>query len=329
VSRWAVLCLFVAACGGNAAPERSSPTPRAHVVASAVPGATAVRACAGAGDYWPTMTVALAGGRAWVACKEESRVVGARTVALDGDPIALVADDASLWALDAAGTVYCLDPATGKVLSTVDTLANRPYNLWLGAGSLWTAADGTGEIVRIDDGKVSATIPVGDGPADMVFDGDAAWVVNHRDRALVRIDTRTNRAKRVRVLDAEVPERMVMLDGSLWITGRGTDLLQVDPRSGRVKQTIEIGASGIDVVAAGGALWVPSRSEAVEQSGLPTMESLRVAWPDGRTATLASPSGRVDVHGLVADSHDVWFADNTAGVLYRMPISASRDQGSR
>jgi len=298
-------------------------------VESAVPGASAVRGCAGAGDYWPTMTLALFEGRPWVACKEESRIAGSRSVALDGDPIAVVADDEALWALDAAGTVYRIDPGSGKVLATVDTLANRPYNLWLGAGSLWTAADGTGEIVRIDDGEVSATIPVGDGPADMVFDGDSAWVVNHRDRALVRIDTRTNRARRLRVLDAEVPERMVMLDGSLWITGRGTDLLEVDPSSGRVKQTIDIGASGIDVVAAGGALWVPSRSEEIEQSGLPTMESLRVAWPDGRVATVASPPGRVDVHGLVADARDVWFADNTAGVVYRIPISASRDQGSR
>ena len=31
------------------------------------------------------------------------------------------------------------------------------------------------------------------------------------------------------VIPGDAPERMVMLAGSLWITGRGTDLLQVDP----------------------------------------------------------------------------------------------------
>jgi len=40
-----------------------------------IPQAHAVRACAGAGPYWPTMTLALQGRSAWVACKERARVV--------------------------------------------------------------------------------------------------------------------------------------------------------------------------------------------------------------------------------------------------------------
>ena len=39
-----------------------------------LPGAVAIKACAGAGAYWPTMTLALDGGSAWVACKEQARV---------------------------------------------------------------------------------------------------------------------------------------------------------------------------------------------------------------------------------------------------------------
>ena len=83
----------------------------------------------------------------------------------------------------------------------------------------------------------------------------------------------------------------------------------------------EIGVSGIDVVSAAGALWVPVRSQAVDQSGFPTMEALRRVSPDGAVTTVVRSVGRVDVHGLVAAGRAVWLADNTAGVLYRVPTS--------
>ena len=34
---------------------------------------------------------------------------------------------------------------------------------------------------------------------------------------------------------------------------------------------------------------------------------------------IATPAGRLDVNGLVADGDAVWLADNTNGVLYRVP----------
>jgi len=40
-----------------------------------IPGAAAFRACAAAGPYWPTETLAVSGTTAWLACKEQARVV--------------------------------------------------------------------------------------------------------------------------------------------------------------------------------------------------------------------------------------------------------------
>ena len=100
-------------------------------------------------------------------------------------------------------------------------------------------------------------------------------MIDHRDRSLFRIDLRTNRPTRVATIPGDAPERMVQLAGSLWITGRGTDLLRVDPATGAVQATIDIGASGIDVAATPGALWVPARSAEVDPTGFPTMEALR------------------------------------------------------
>jgi hypothetical protein len=49
------------------------------------------------------------------------------------------------------------------------------------------------------------------------------------------------------------------------------------------------------------------------------MEALRRV--DARAGTVTSSiaaTGRLDVHGLVADAGGVWLADNTHGVLYRV-----------
>jgi streptogramin lyase len=307
---WVLIAVLLGGCGGD------DPA----TVASAIPGATAFRSCAAAGDFWPTMTLALGGETAWVACKEESRVqsLEGAEMKLGGQAIAVLSAFDDVWALDDRGTLY-------RGEERIDLGASRPYNVWAGAGSVWAIDDGSGEVIRVDPerNEVVAEIAVGDGPSDMVFDEDAAWVINHRDRALVSLDTSTNTARRLATIADEnvAPERMALLDGSLWITGRGADLLQVDPNTGRVRDTVEIGGSGIDVIAADGALWVPSRSVAGDQSGLPTMESLRRVTPGGTATTVAEPAQRVDVHGLTAGDGDLWLADNTAGIVYRLPLT--------
>jgi uncharacterized protein YraI len=99
--RAAALVVVVALCAGllgSAAPAADR----------RIPGADAVRACAGAGPYWPTMTLAVRGSTAWVACKEEARLVRldlarGKTLArvrLPGAPIAVALGYGSLWALD-------------------------------------------------------------------------------------------------------------------------------------------------------------------------------------------------------------------------------------
>jgi hypothetical protein len=292
-----------------------------------LPGAVAVKACAGAGAYWPTMTLALDGGSAWVACKEQSRVIRVNTktgrvgstVRLDASVIAVAAGYGSVWALDSNSTLTRINPASGRVTRRTSLPVSAAYNIWLGGGSLWVADDQGGQLIRLSrGGTVQRKVVVGDGPSDMAFAGAFAWVINHRDRKLFRIDLATNVSTLVGVISGDAPERMVALAGSLWVTGRGTDLLQVDPNTGAVKATIEIGASGIDLAAAGGALWVPVRSATVDPTGLPTMQALRrVSATTKRVQTVSRAAGRVDVHGIGTQGRFVWLADNRAGMLYR------------
>jgi DNA-binding beta-propeller fold protein YncE len=280
------------------------------------------------------MTLALAGKSAWVACKEQSRLVrvalpGGRQsakVRLDAPVTAVAVGLGSLWALDSNSTLYRLDPHTGRVGRRIRLDAIAAYNIWIGGGAVWVADDQGSSVLRVSPSKneVVAHVSVGDGPADLAFSGAEAWVVTHRDDTLFRIDLATNRATKLGTLAAggnAAVERLALLDGSLWATGRGAGLIEIDPASGAIRRSVDIGGTGIDVVASARALWVPVRTAAVDQRGFPTMTAVRRVTADGTVTTVAKARGRVDVHGLAAGLGAVWLADNTNGVVYRLPSS--------
>jgi hypothetical protein len=113
-------------------------------------------------------------------------------------------------------------------------------------------------------------------------------------------------------------ERIALLDGRLWITGRGVGLLDVDPGTGATRRSIDVGGTGIDIVAAAGYLWIPVRTAEVDRTGFPTMTAVRRVTAAGKVSTVATAQGRVDVHGLAAVDGAIWLADNTNGLLYRV-----------
>lgn len=295
-----------------------------------IPQARAVRACAAAGPYWPTMTLALQGHIAWVACKQQARLVrlslpgGRRTaiVGLEGEVIAVATGLGSVWALDSGSTLYRVAPSRARVTKRIELAASAAYNIWVGAGSVWIADDRDASILRVSPatGKVVARIAVGDGPADMVFRGAQAWAISHRDNTVWRIDTARNAASRLGVVEGSnaAAERLALLGDALWITGRGVGLVEMDPVSGELRRTLDIRGTGIDVVSAARALFVPVRTPAVDRTGFPTMTAVRRVTPDGVVRTVATARGRVDVHGLATGLGSVWIADNTGGRLYRL-----------
>ena len=301
--------------------------------AAAPPGLSGTRSsaiCAAAGPFWPMMTLAVHGSSLWVACKEEGRVqrVDSRSgritlrAALPGRPqvIAVASGFGSVWAVE-TDAVRRLDPGTGRTRARI-AVGGKLFNIWIGAGSVWTADDAAGAVVRVNPrtNRIVARYAVGDGPSDIVFAGSTAYVINHRDRGLVRIDAVSGRVDRITTLAGDAPERMELLGGRLWVTGRGTDLLEVDPATGSVLRTIEIGPSGVDLTVRAGALWVPVRTPQTDRTGFPTIDRVvRVDLPTGRVTTVARARGRVDVHGLASDGRAVWIADNTSGRLYRLP----------
>lgn len=274
------------------------------------------------------MTLAIYRTSAWVACKEESRVIRidtrtarrTATVRIGTPVIAVAAGFGSIWALDTGATLYRIDPTRARITKRIRVGASRPYNIWTGGNSVWVIDDGDGSLIRVSARtKMVKRLVVGDGASDIAFGASQAWVIDHRDRRLSRIELATNAVTRLAVIAGDAPERLTLLRGSLWITGRGTDLLKVNPATGAVDATIDVGASGIDVIGIGDSLWVPARNAVVDPTGFPTMDALRrVSAATGEVTTFAKSRGRVDVHGLASQGRVLWIADNTDGSLYRI-----------
>ena len=307
---------------------RSVSVRAAAPVSSILPTADAFAICGGEKDFLPQYATALDGDSVWVACRgalEFGRVdaaTGGLRALIPAGPLppqSVAAGGGALWSVSRSATLTRLDTATGVV--TQLPLPGTSSYVWFAAGSVWVADDTRSRLLRIDPATrhIFAEIPTGDGTAAFVTDGAHAWIVNHRDATLDRIDLATNAITRLGRLPGEAPERMTLFAGSLWITGRGTDLLRVDPATGSVQATVEIGAGGVDVAAAGGRIWVAAASAGDDRSGLPVLEHLYAV--DATTTTVAQtlePTGRLVVDGVATDGTTLWIADVVGGRLYRI-----------
>src|SRR4051794_24259287 len=244
----------------------------AAAVAAAVPapfaGGSATAICASRSIPFQQQALASSGDSVWVACRDGSRLVrvraatGARvrTVRLgDFRPWAVTSGFGSLWAIDRdLGELRRLDPRTGRRRARI-ALPGLPVAVWAGAGSVWVGFESGTRVARVEPrtGRVRL-IAAGDGASGFATDGRNVFVTCHRDNVLTRIDLATNRsATIVRGLtptERTAAERIAFADGSLWVTGRGLDLLRVNPGTGSVEATIDVGPAAFEVVRAGAKL---------------------------------------------------------------------------
>jgi len=298
--------------------------------ASPLPGASAVRVCGGAAIPYTQNGLALGFGSAWVVCTPQrrvERVTGGKvvaTVALPEEPWAIAAGEGAVWALARDGsTVYRISPAGNRLAGHIDLGASGAY-LWALAGAVWVADDADSSLLRVDPAglRVTARLAVGDGPSGLAFDGAYLWLVSHRENSLDRIDPSTNAVTRIASAlsppETTAAERVAALGGSLWITGRGLDLLRRSP-TGSADGTVEIGPAAMDVVSDGSSLWTAAFTPAAARRGDPVAGELLRVDASGAVAERVPAARRLFVNGLAADPGAVWLYDGVAGLLVRLP----------
>jgi streptogramin lyase len=299
-------------------------------LASALPGAEAFRLCGGSRAPYQQYAISLepSGSALWAACREQSKLL--RVDPASGEtrailrlrgarPYAIAAGLGAVWSADRSTSIYRIDLRTGRD-APVFSGSGFSY-LWTAAGSVWAHDDDTRRLVRYDpfQRRTTAELATGDGTSALVEEGGRVWIVNHRDGTLERIDPATNTLTRLALLPGDAPERMVFSAGSLWVTGRGTDLLRLDPATGAVQATIEVGAGAIDVRAAGGSIWVAAPTADEDRRGNPFLDRLlRVDPASNAVVETIRPTQAIAVTGTASSGSAFWLADNVHGRLYRL-----------
>jgi streptogramin lyase len=315
-------------------PLRSVRVVSAPAPVSPLPGAHAFRVCGGASIPYTQNGLAVGFGSAWVVCTPQQRVE--RVDATSGRVVASIRVPAPVWAISAGegggwaiarddSTLYRISPASNRISARVALDAPGVY-LWADAGAVWVADDADRTLIRVDPARnrVVARLPVGDGPSGLAFDGASLWLVSHRENSLDRIDPATNRVTRVgsglAPAETTAAERVAALAGSLWITGRGLDLLRFSMNGSLLGRT-ELGPAAMDVVSDGSSLWVPAYTPAAARRGNPVTGAVLRIDSGGRIANRVEVARRrrLFVDGFAAEAGRLWVLDGVAGLLLRLP----------
>jgi YVTN family beta-propeller protein len=224
--------------------------------------------------------IAMGAGSAWVANARDatvSRVEPDRptvTIPLRGEPGGLAYGAGSLWVtLPSARAVARLDPATNRELRSY-VVANAPRAVAVGSGALWVGSEVDRTVTRIDLSDASSErINLGSGATAIGVGADSVWVASEE----------------------------------------GGNVFRIEPRSGDVVATIDVGHRPVAVAVGAGAAWVVNRQDA-------TVSRIDVATD---SVTDIVPVGQ-DPSAIAFGEGAVWVADSGSGTVSRIDPNTRR-----
>jgi branched-chain amino acid transport system substrate-binding protein len=196
-------------------------------------------------------------------------------------PSTIAVGEGAVWVLNADDqTISKIDPETRTVVKTFGTggittdLAVGEGGVWVGNGVQESGSFGivyTASISRLDPGTTrerwTRRLP-SSAETDLVLSGEnrvlgvsqlaagagAVWAINP-DLSVSRIDPDTGR--RVAIVPMNAGSAIAAGDEGVWaLDGEGPRVLEIDPRTNEVGQTIELGADDLTGLTVGdGSVW--------------------------------------------------------------------------
>lgn len=177
---------------------------------------------------------------------------------------AMAISNGSLWVADCKdGTLNRIDIKTAKRSAVIATGISTPQgelNVVAGAGSIWVASDGKGQIARVDpaNNQVVATVQVDPGSDYLSFGFGALWAASGTSQTLQKIDPQTNSVVKKTAL-GRTPGFLVAGEGAVWVQEQGDGTVaKIDPETGavigrvKVDETLKYG----DIDTGGGKVWL-------------------------------------------------------------------------
>ena len=230
-------------------------------------------------------------GAVWVANASEHTITRVdadsiepgTSVGLAGAPVALVADDRSVLAVtthhpqslvrinigDLTQPEERTTELTGAFFGDISlsSAARADGDLWISvpvdeAGHDIVRVDSSDSVVaRLDafrDNAATVSRDEGDLATGVAAGAGGIWVTS-MDGQVVRIDPRSNRVRRMTVLEAS-PRGIAVGEGAVWVVDQaGNKLWRLHPRTGRPQGTIRVGVEPVAVAVGHGSVWVANR----------------------------------------------------------------------
>lgn len=173
----------------------------------------------------------------------------------------------SIWAAGSKPfSLQRIDPATNKVVATINLPGEACSGLVSAFGSIWVPLCGKQPSmarVDIDKNQIVKILPIGPaGPeGGVAASADSIWIVTDAKGILSRIDPRTN-SERQKVSIPPGSYNPICSDGMIWITGFDSNLLiAVDASTGKRVASIPVGPKPRFLTSGGGSVWTLNQGD--------------------------------------------------------------------
>jgi streptogramin lyase len=264
------------------------------------------------------------------------------TFSIGARPAAVAEGAGAAWIVSAADrTLVRLDPATGEIVNEVSlpNAVGPPTDVFISRGSVWVRTVGAGDprasgremlpaVVRVDaaTGRTLATIFLDHETPTVAVGAEGVWSTNTAG-VVFRRDPHGGKV----VAKGQGPAPPVALavgEEGVWVLGEGRGgvhtgspipgtLARMNPRTGSMTSSTQVGLNPRHVAVGEGAAWVVSPVDGA------------VFRIDPATVTVTD---RIPVRGLptqiTVGPTGLWVLDSAGGMLYRIDPDVGRVTGS-
>ena len=170
----------------------------------------------------------------------------------------------------AADTLAVIDPSANRVVASIG-VGSEPRAVAVGEGAVWVANSADGTVSRVDPKtrRVVETIGIGAPAIDVAVGEGLVWTANGTDGTVTEIDPRTNAVVQsidLRGSDTLVPDEthaVAVGAGAVWVAKGARQIVRINPRTGSISATIDVGAQPADVAVSDDSVWAATGAERV------------------------------------------------------------------
>jgi streptogramin lyase len=223
--------------------------------------------------------IAISGNSIWVTQRAE-RAVGridpatnqlVQSIGIEVEPYDIAVDGDTLWVTAfEEDSLVRVDAAAGEVVAVIPDIL-KPTGVTTAEGFVWVVEHRNGNLVQVDPAtnavvtKVRLGGQVGALPENIIYAYGSLWTPNNTGKTISRIDPAT--LEETLIEFPKRPGRIMDTGGRIWVglwfnlgaTGEYDEIVQIDPATNQIVQSVEF-PPGVSVITdLGGTLLLVDR----------------------------------------------------------------------